>query len=92
MLGRDGSHLHTPDDGLSRFFAALQHVDDGLATLAQTDGLELGRRMARVLGLGHRLGLLRFFGFHGNLQSRNGLRHVFWFDDALGLYWFTYQA
>ena len=92
MLGKGGPCSHAPDDGLSRFFAALQHVDDGFATLAQTDGLELGRRMALGLGLGHRLGLLRLFCFHSFLQSNYGLRHVFWRYDALGLYGFTYQA
>ena len=48
--------------------------------------------MSRVLGLGHRLGLLRFFVFNRFLQGLYGLRHVFWFDDALGLHRFTYQA
>jgi len=90
-LGRDGSCSHAPDDSLPRFFAALQHVDDGLATLAQTDGLELGRRMARVLGLCHRLSLLRLLGLHCFLQGQYGLRHVLGLDDALGLYGFADQ-
>ena len=85
------AHLHAPDHRLTCFMAALQHIDDGLGSLSQADGLKCGWCLPLGFGLCHSVSLLQLFRCDSILQCLDGIWHLIGFDDALGLNSFTYQ-
>ena len=84
-------HSHAPHHRLVRLLAALQHVDDGFAALAQTDALKHSRRLTLFLGLFFGRLLLGFLRCDGRLQGGDGRRHVARLDDAFGIDLFAYE-
>ena len=84
-------HLDAPDYGLLFAVATVQHVDDGLATLAQADAVKHRRRSALLPGFFPGGVLLCLLLCNRCLQCGDGSRHVARLDDAFGLHRFTDQ-
>jgi hypothetical protein len=71
--------------------AALQHIDDGLGSLSQADGLEFGWCLPLGFGLCHSVRLLQLLPLRQLLARPDGIWHLIGFDDALGLNGFADQ-